>query len=186
MTPESNSALKTLSFRKARPEDAEQITRLVNAAYRGDSSKRAWTSEVRLMDGNRTNEAEVRQLIETEGSIILLGIDGADIVGSLHLKRTEVAAYFGLFVVNPELQGAGIGKHLLQFAESFVQREWGVTKMWMTVITRREELVAFYERRGYRRTGQVEPFPENVSSIPLVQGLLLEVLEKDLTATSLP
>ena len=79
------------------------------------------------------------------------------------------------------MQGRGIGKHLIEVAEKFVQQEWGVRKMQMTVLTLRRELLAFYERRGYRRTGIIKPFPTDVrAGIPLVEGLAFEVLEKRL------
>ena len=88
-----------------------------------------------------------------------------------------------MFVVRPTLQGNGIGKHFLNAAERMAQQEWGVSKITMSVITLRPELIAFYERRGYRRTGEILPFPDDpAAGIPLVQGLQLEMLEKDLQA----
>ena len=88
-----------------------------------------------------------------------------------------------MFVVRPDLQGGGIGKHFIQAAEDIVQQEWGSTKMTMTVITLRLELIAFYERRGYRRTGELLPFPDDPDKgIQLVQNLQFEMLEKYLAA----
>lgn len=55
--------------------------------------------------------------------------------------------------------------------------------MRMSVIDVRDELIAFYERRGYRRTGIVKPFPygDERFGIPLRQDLRFEVLEKQLS-----
>ncbi|MEP7084731.1 MAG: GNAT family N-acetyltransferase [Betaproteobacteria bacterium] len=92
------------------------------------------------------------------------------------------SGYLGLFVVRPGLQGVGIGKQFMQTAETLAQQEWGITKMTMTVITVRQELIAFYERRGYRRTGRVRPFPADAgASVPRIKDLQFEVFEKNLT-----
>ncbi len=176
-----------LTFRPARSEEAEQLVRFVNSAYRGDSSRVGWTTEAELLDGQRTDEEELRTLIQAEGSLLLLCLQGAIIVGSVSLQKTDNAAYLGMLVTRPDLQGHGIGKHLLQAAEAFVQQEWGVRKMQMTVITLRRELLAFYERRGYRRTGIIKPFPTDVRfGLPRIDGLQFEVLEKDLEQSREP
>jgi ribosomal protein S18 acetylase RimI-like enzyme len=179
----STDRIPPLSLRKATKEDSGRIADLVNSAYRGDSSSQGWTTEAELLDGNRINQEEVRTLIEAEKSMILLCLDGTEIIGSVHLRKMDSAAYLGLFVVKPTLQGMGIGKRFMRAAENIAQKEWGVAKMSMTVITRRQELIAYYERRGYRRTGQISPFPADAgASSPRVEGLQLEVLEKDLEA----
>lgn len=169
------------TFRKAHNAEAEQIVQLVNSAYRGDSSRAGWTTEADLLDGQRTDEQEVRELIQAETSMILLCRQGAEIVGAVNLQKTGDAAYLGMLVIRPDLQGRGIGKHFIQAAETAAQQEWGVRKIEMTVITLRAELIAFYERRGYRRTGTIKPFPTDArAGIPLVQDLQFEVLEKEL------
>ena len=179
---ESKPMIPPLTFRPACSEEAGQLAQLVNSAYRGDSSRAGWTTEADLLDGQRTDEPEILELIQAEGSLFLLCLQGADIVGSVHLQReTEEAAYLGMLVTRPDLQSSGIGKHLLQAAEMLVQQEWRVRKIVMSVITLRAELIAFYERRGYRRTGQIKPFPTDArAGIPLVAGLQFEILEKEL------
>lgn len=177
-----NSEFTTqISFRKAVAEEAEFIARLVNSAYRGDSSKAGWTTEADLLDGQRTDPSEIQSLIQNADSMILLCLQNDEVVGSVLLKKENTAAYLGMFVVKPTLQGNGIGKQFLSAAESAAQQEWGVSKMTMSVITIRPELMAFYQRRGYRRTGEVLPFPDDpAAGIPLVPNLQFEMLEKDL------
>lgn len=171
----------TPSFRTARRDEAEAIAALVNSAYRGDESRRGWTTEADLLEGRRIDRAGIEELIDATDSVVLLCLGGEEIVGSVHLERTGTSAYLGLLVVRPGLQGAGIGKKLLSAAEEFVRREWAARKMWMTVITLRDELIAFYGRRGYARTGRVKPLPlESGLSVALIDGLELEVLEKAL------
>ncbi len=177
-----------LSFRLAVPADASLIAALVNSAYRGDSSRAGWTTEADLISGARTDEGAVRQLLAEPGSMMLLCIQGDEdeIVGSVHLKQTDaISAYLGLFVVKPTLQGGGIGKHFILEAERTAQGAFGITRMWMTVISVRDELIAYYERRGYRRTGELKPFPSDAgASVPMVKNLQLEVLEKTLSPGS--
>lgn len=170
-----------LSFRIADKNDVPSITDLVNSAYRGDSSRAGWTTEADLLTGVRVNPEDVRELIETEDSVILLCLRDGIIVGSVNLLRTADAAYLGMFAVNPALQGGGIGKQFMQAAEELVKQRWQANKMWMTVITTRHELIAYYERRGYQRTGRIKPFPAEVpDEFRVVKDLQMEELEKHL------
>ncbi len=170
-----------LSFRPATTDDTEALVALVNSAYRGDASRAGWTTEADLVTGARIDGAELLRLLGAEASMILLCLQGEDIIGSVHLKRLDArTAYLGLFVVQPTLQGGGVGKRFLAEAEATARRLWGSARMTLSVITLRPELVAYYERRGYRRTGQVHPFPSEAgASRPVVEDLRLETLEKD-------
>jgi ribosomal protein S18 acetylase RimI-like enzyme len=168
-----------LAFRRAILSDAEAIVALVNSAYRGESSTAGWTTEASLLGGQRTDTAEITALITTPDALVLLCLDGAEIVGSVHLEKAAHSAYIGMFTVKPTLQGRGIGKSFLSFAEETAAQVWGIQTLTMTVLTLRHELIAFYERRGYRRTGKIKPFPTDPKfGIPKVAGLQLEVLEK--------
>lgn len=178
MTRASSSSLL---FRTARSEDAPTIAALVNSAYRGDSSRAGWTTEADLLVGLRTTPREVAEMIGGDASAMLLCLLNDEIVGTVYLERQSAACYLGMFVVKPVLQGGGIGRQFLAEAEAFARREWAATKMEMTVITLRHELIAYYERRGYRRTGVFKPFPvEESASVPQVENLEFEVLAKSL------
>ncbi|HMV82725.1 MAG TPA: GNAT family N-acetyltransferase [Blastocatellia bacterium] len=178
MNPEPTTQI---SFRKAVVEEADFIARLVNSAYRGNAGQAGWTSEADLLDGQRTDLEEVQSLIQSADSMILLCLQHSEVIGSVLLQNHETSAYLGMFVVRPDLQGNGIGKQFLLAAERTAQQEWGVTKITMSVITLRQELIAFYQRRGYRRTGQTMPFPDNpAAGIPKVPNLQFEILEKNL------
>lgn len=154
---------------------------MVNSAYRGDSSRAGWTTEADLIEGARINEQEIIDLIEATDSMLLLCIHQDNIVGSVHIEIKENTGHLGLFVVNPKLQGAGIGKRFMQAAETQANKKCAVTRMTMSVISSRSELVAFYERRGYKRTGELTPFPANAGeSIPIHQNIQFETMVKDL------
>ena len=175
----SVSHTKNLTYRHAEPHEATMIAALVNSAYRGDSSRQGWTTEANLLEGARISPDGVHQLIMAEDTIILLCSRGSDLIGCVQLQKTNDGAYLGMFVVSPLEQGNGIGKQFMLAAEALVQKLWGVHKMWMTVITVRSELIAFYERRGYVRTGRLRPFPTDAEDhIFLVENLQFEELEK--------
>jgi N-acetylglutamate synthase-like GNAT family acetyltransferase len=171
--------MESLTFRKATLDDASAIAVLINNAYRGDSSRAGWTTETDLLEGLRTNEAEVADLIGAEASMFLLCEQGGDMIGCVLLQKAGSLGYLGMLVVRPTLQNHGIGRRFIAEAEATARREWSVTGMTMQVITAREELIAYYERRGYRRTGQLTPFPERFAlSVPKVPGLQFEILAK--------
>jgi ribosomal protein S18 acetylase RimI-like enzyme len=170
-------------MRCADRSDVDAVVALVNSAYRGDSSRAGWTTEADILGGQRTDAAEIAQSIAEAGSVFLLCLRDNETVGSVHLLRQdEFTAYLGMLVVKPGLQGQGLGSRLLDGAERFLLEQWGVSRLQMQVITLREELIAFYERRGFLRTGEFKPFPsgEPRFGLPKVPGLKFELLEKSM------
>lgn len=184
-----------LALRAARREDAEALSALVNSAYRGDSSRVGWTTEADLLGGQRTDPDALRESIaqgETMGDRVLLvheavqpsgpagGPTAPAIDACVQLERHGDEAYLGMFTVRPTLQGGGLGRRLLAGAEQDARRRWGVTAVHMTVIAQRAELIAWYERRGYRATGETAPFPYGDARFgePLRPDLHFVVLRK--------
>lgn len=157
-----NFRLVKIHFQPAQPADAGAICRLVNGTYRGEASKQGWTTEADLLDGQRTDEPAIAEIIADPAQRILtarLGTAGADeIVGCVHLARREGSGYLGMLAVHPARQARGLGKLLINEAEAWARRQ-GCPELRMTVITLRPELLAYYERRGFRRTGKTVPFP---------------------------
>jgi ribosomal protein S18 acetylase RimI-like enzyme len=172
-----------LTFRPAAAGDIADLADLIQSAYRGDESRRGWTTEADLLAGQRTDAAELAEVIGgVERGILLAEREGA-LVGCCRLERRPCgAAYLGMLSVRPGLQDGGIGRAIVGEAERAVRCAWGARRMQMTVIRQRHELIAWYERLGYRRTGATEPFPyDDVrSGIPKVAGLEFVVLEKPL------
>jgi ribosomal protein S18 acetylase RimI-like enzyme len=169
-----------LTFRTATVTDVPAVTALTELAYRGEAAATGWTTETELLTGPRTSEREVARLVADEGSVFVLAEDGGALVGSALVQRTGDAAYFGMFAVDPRLQGGGVGKALVAACERTARETWGSTAMTMTVISLREELIAWYERRGYRRTGRHLPFPFHEHSGALRTDFDLAELRKDL------
>jgi ribosomal protein S18 acetylase RimI-like enzyme len=168
-----------LSFHKAELSDAISIAELVNSAYRGEISRAGWTTEADLLDGLRITTPEVATLIKREDAFVLVGVLRDQIIASIACEHLENTAKFGLIAVKPTLQNKGYGREMIKAAEAITAREWRVAGFYMSVFTLRTELIEFYERLGFERSGQFEDFPENPALWqPKVQTLALEYLVK--------
>ncbi len=174
----------SLVFRKSTPDDALAILKLVRSAYRGDESRAGWTTEADLVADERIDEAGMLNKINQPQGLVLLAYDAS---GSLVaccelLRRDDQVAYFGLFAVSPLRQSAGFGRQVLQRAEQWARDAWGSVRIEMSVIWTRTELISWYQRRGYTRTGEKLPFPYDqlVGGHALRDDLYFEVLAKQL------
>jgi ribosomal protein S18 acetylase RimI-like enzyme len=162
-----------LTFRFALAADVPAIVALVESAYRGEESRAGWTTEADLLDGGRTDTAAVQAILEGQ------------LAACCQLERRPGAvAYFGMFSVRPGHQGQGWGRKVLARAEQVARQDLEAGTMVMTVLAPRHELIAWYERRGYRRTGETSPFPYGNArfGIPRRPDLSFVGLAKDLTA----
>lgn len=172
----------TLQYRPAVIADVADIVALVQSAYRGEASRAGWTTEADFLDGQRTDADEVSALVNVAGQAVLLAVDTDRIVGCCHVKaQAGGRCYFGMFAIDPPRQGQGVGDALFRQAEAWA-RDMAATEMAMQVIDIRDSLIAYYERRGYRRTGQKIPFPYGNSrfGLPRVSDLRFELLTKAL------
>ena len=170
-----------LSFRPAEMADLPAIVQLVNSAYRGESGKAGWTTEADLLDGQRTDAEEITRLLNADDSMILLCQQNEVIIASVHLEKHEEGAYLGMLAVNPCLQSQGLGKRMIVESENIARQLWAAEKMLMQVITLRHDIIAFYQRMGYTKTGRIIPFPTSEKyGIQKVPGIMLEYLEKPL------
>jgi ribosomal protein S18 acetylase RimI-like enzyme len=171
-----------LVFRDATPTDVDAIVALVTSAYRGESSRAGWTTEADFLDGNRIDAEVLHHDIERPRSRVVLAERDSTLLACAHVADEDGHGYFGMFSVVPGLQGGGIGKALLAECERIAGDDWQLPDMRMTVIDIRDELIAFYERRGYRRTGVYKPFPHGDARFGIAKrdDLRFEVLEKKL------
>ena len=174
--------MSTLTYRAATLADIPALVTLVTSAYRGDASRAGWTTEADILDGARIDPQGLQADIERPRSTILLAEREGQLPACAHIADDQGKGYFGMFSVDPTQQGGGVGKQVMLAAEAHAAREWGVPVMQMTVIDIRDELIAFYERRGYQRTGIKKPFPygDERFGIPKRDDLRFEILEKPL------
>jgi len=150
-----------VAIRTATPADLPALRRLVERAYRGDSARQGWTHEADLLDDERTSDDELAAVIAAGDKCMLVAHDAAGaLVGTVTLTRlTDGRAYLGMLCVDPDVQAGGIGRALLAACDDAARRLWASAAIEMTVIAPRTELIAWYERRGYVRTGETRPFP---------------------------
>ncbi|MDO0917131.1 N-acetyltransferase [Streptomyces sp. DT2A-34] len=182
METAATPAASGLVFRDATDADVDALVALIESAYRGDSSRSGWTTEADILEGQRTDPEGVLQVIKSTDSRLLTVERDGQVVACCQLEHRGDHAYFGMFAVSPALQGAGLGKVIITEAERQARETWGATEMHMTVISVRNDLIAWYERRGYRRTGRMTPFPygDERFGIPQRDDLQFELLVKEL------
>jgi GNAT superfamily N-acetyltransferase len=165
----------------ANEHDIPGLESLLNSAYRGDGSKKGWTSEADLISGElRTDASTLRDLFKTPGAVFLKhSSDAMTIDGCVFLHQIAQRLYLGMLSVSPLIQAKGIGKLLLAAAEERAKR-LGCQAIFMKVISARTELIQWYERKGYSRTGETEPFPTDGRFGKPTQALEFIILEKKL------
>ncbi|MDH6117772.1 GNAT family N-acetyltransferase [Kitasatospora sp. GAS204B] len=173
-----------LAFRPATEQDIPALVDLVESAYRGDASRVGWTTEADLLDGQRTDQHSVAETLARPDTRVLLAerADTGELLACCTVERRPGGAYFGMFSVRPAQQGGGVGRAVLAEAERFARAEWGAGELEMTVIVQREDLIAWYERRGFTRTGELSPFPygDERFGVPKRPDLAFERLVKAL------
>lgn len=173
-----------LRYRPGTTDDIPALAGLLNSAYRGETSRQGWTTEADLLGGQRTDARELRSLLTQPDSDMLLAVAEEQLLGCVHLQRlAEGVASLGMFAIRPDWQGKGLGKQFLAEAERHCHSRFGARRLQLSVIDLRSELIAFYQRRGFRDTGERAPFPEHDPrfGLPRQRGLRFATLVKDLS-----
>jgi ribosomal protein S18 acetylase RimI-like enzyme len=166
-------------LRSAVSADATVIAQLVNKAYRPQGTATGWTHESALVSGDRTTAEQVVELLAKPYSIILVGLENGEIIACIHIEKHGHSSHIGMLAVCPSLQATGVGKQILVFAEQFAKSNFTAEKFVMQVMSSRIELIDFYLRRGYHKTGVLLDYPIAAGvGVPIYPGLTLERLEK--------
>lgn len=178
--PDGDRPAARLSFRDAGTQDVDGVVALVESAFRGEASRAGWTTEADLLDGQRTDAQEIQSIIAKPDARIRLAWLGSELVGCVRVERRGPAGYIGMVTVSPTQQAVGLGSAILAEAERIVAKDLRLGTARMTVISIRTELVGWYERRGWARTGEREPFPHGDPrfGLPRRPDLEFEVLSK--------
>jgi GNAT superfamily N-acetyltransferase len=168
--------MASIRISPAYADDIVGIHPVIERAYRGDSARLGWTHEADLVSGDRTDPATLGALVTDPKSRLLIARDGDTPIGCVNVAdRGDGLTYLGLLCIEPERQGIGLGKQLMAAAEACARDDFGATRIEMTVIDARVELIAWYRRHGYAPSGETRPFP-----IPLDPPLRMTVLVKPL------
>ncbi|GAB3996203.1 GNAT family N-acetyltransferase [Spirosoma daeguense] len=174
------STYLTTSISRANETDISTLNVLVNSAYRGESSKRGWTSEGDLLGGVRTNPQSLQEMLRSPAVTLLKYEENGQLLGCVYLETKEPDLYLGMLTVSPDAQANGIGKQLMAAAEQLAL-EKQLQAISITVISVRHELIAWYERRGFKATGELLPFPDDARFGLPNQPLEFIVMKKELT-----
>ena len=174
MLPFESSTIKIASR-----SDIDDIVQLLNKSYRGESSREGWTNELDLITGEtRTNRVTLEHLFQQPNTIFLKYVpDDKQIVGCVNLQLKDNKLYLGMFAVMPKMQNAGIGKQLLAAAELYA-RYIDCSTIYMSVLSARADLIKWYERRGYYKTGEELFFEEDELTGKHLQPLYFIMMEK--------
>jgi ribosomal protein S18 acetylase RimI-like enzyme len=164
----------TLCFEKAGIHQAQAISDLINLTYRGSIG---WTTEAAIIQGDRTNRQEIEAAMLNPGGHFFVVNRLSALAACIYIAAENDRAYIGFFSVHPSLQGQGFGSYMLEQAEMFARDSLQAQTFVLFVISQRPELIAFYQRRGYRGTGRIEVFPSYLG-VPKIAGLTIEYLEK--------
>jgi ribosomal protein S18 acetylase RimI-like enzyme len=158
--------------------DVPRLALLIERAYRGPEAAKGWTNEAEILTGPRSSPAEIEGLIRDKDSRFVTGFRGDKLVGCALIQREGDGAYFGMFAIDPDIQGGGLGKAMMTRCEEAVRELWGAKSLRLQVISLRHQLIGWYERRGYVQTGEHEPFPFDTATGALRTDFDLTVLRK--------
>ncbi|VWC62019.1 GNAT family N-acetyltransferase [Burkholderia lata] len=179
---EPTGALKrTASYRAANEQDVDALVQLINSAYRPTASAAGWTHEAALIDGPRITSVQLAATFRAPDAVLLVAEVEGSIVGCIEVRKDGNTAYIGTLAVSPSMQDRGLGKALLNEAEQFAVRSWKIGTAVMVVLSIRHELIDFYLRRGYSRTGALMRYPFDAGvGMPRDENLTIETLTRNI------
>jgi ribosomal protein S18 acetylase RimI-like enzyme len=172
-----------IAIRDAVPADIPALHALIESAYRGESSRAGWTTEADLLDGQRTDPDDLADILaDPRQALLTAGRDG-ELVGCILIAdRGEGIGYFGMLSIRPTLQGGGLGRRLVEAAHTAMVDRFGSRRARISVLPQRATLIAWYQRLGYRVTGDTLPFPYGNPrfGLPKRDDLYFVVMERGL------
>ncbi len=173
----SNLSKESVFLRQAKADDIGALEQLLNCCYRETAG---WTNEADLVGGIRITPEELASTITNPTHYLFVypktttgerdSEETGEILGCIAVDiKTDAAsnkkAYIGMFAVHPVLQGQGVGNVILQAAETFADRHLQSqnqpSRLTMSILSHRPELLAYYQRRGYQLNGNKMPFPND-------------------------
>jgi ribosomal protein S18 acetylase RimI-like enzyme len=175
--------MNEIAIRDATAADISALHRLIQSAYRGEASRAGWTTEADLLDGQRTDPGELAAILADPQQAMLTAWRGDELVGCVLIAdHGQETGYFGMLSIRPTLQGGGLGRRLVEAAHAALASRFRARRVRISVFPQRETLIAWYERLGYRRTGDTLPFPYGHPryGLPKRDDLHFVVMEREL------
>ncbi|MDQ3126644.1 MAG: GNAT family N-acetyltransferase [Pseudomonadota bacterium] len=172
-----------ITIRDAVTADIPALHRLIESAYRGEASRAGWTTEADLLDGQRTDPEDLADILADPKQALLTAWSDGVLVGCVRIAdRDEGTGDFGMLSVSPTLQGGGLGRRLVEAANTTLMDRFGARRVRISVFPQRETLIAWYERLGYQRTADTLPFPygDPRLGLPKRDDLYFIVMEHEL------
>jgi len=164
--------------------DVPAIADLVNRSYRPTADDAGWTHEAALVAGPRTSADQVQALLQ-DGSVVLIMKRDNALIACVHVLNEGDACWIGMLATEPKLQGHGVGKAMLEAGERLAVQAFQARVLRMSVLSNRPELQSFYERRGFRLTDVIQPYPEGAGvGSPMRSDLLVRSMVKHLSRIS--
>lgn len=152
-----------LNFRPATLNDADLLVALINRAYRPEQQPEqqdaGWTHESAIIDDSRIQLAQLEAIMQLSQQQLIVAECDHQLVGCVHIMAQQSAVQIGLLTVDPRYQAQHMGKQLLAYAEQQARQCYQPEWFEMSVVHTRHELIAYYERRGYRQSGLIKPYP---------------------------
>ena len=171
--------LTNFYIRPATVFDIPALEELVNSAFRGESSRQGWTTEADLLDGIRVDKPALFDMIESPEAVILNYHGEANaLLGCVFVQKQESKLYLGMLTVSPLHQNKGIGKQLMNAAESYALSK-NCTAITMNVLNDRKELTGWYIRQGFYLTGEEKKFPDHTRFGIPKKKLFFHIMQKD-------
>ena len=172
-----------IDIRDAVLTDIPALHRLIESAYRGEASRAGWTTEADLLDGQRTDPADLADVLADSKQGMLTAWRDGELTGCILIAdRGEGIGYFGMLSISPTLQGGGLGRRLVEAAHRALAERFGARCVRISVFPQRETLIGWYQRLGYRLTGATLPFPYGNPrfGLPKRDDLYFVVMEHEL------
>ena len=176
------AATLNLKFTNATAQDAERIQHLIQTAFQTEDSRQDWTGIVELASNFKLDLNEVKDKLNNPDITTLLAFDenNDNLVGTIEVsQRVGGVGRLSMIAVDDRYQRSGAGRQILAYGEDYCRQKWGAKQFSLNVLSSRPALIEWYIRRGFRKTGETEPFPrERFPSLDLPADLCLIEMEK--------
>lgn len=156
--------MSTMEFRPARAEEWQQARdlRLEMLADTPIAYLQTWDDAAATPDEVWRRQHQER-LAMPRTAAVFVAVDGqgrwrGQAATMVNVFSRPVRVWLGAVYLAPEVRGSGAAEHLVGLAEDWT-RESGHDEIFLEVNEHNQRAIRFYERTGWRLTGQRRPYP---------------------------